>query len=229
MSDRDDRLLLDRFASQDDLQTTPDFDDVRHRAQRLAHPRARELKLRVAVAVALLAGVAFAGFMLFGATSSSGSSGLNRLSNRGTIVAGVRAVGFEVRRAYLLGRRNGHYFYRLVTSTSGTCFGIGSARDAGFVACTHGTFPTASYPIMVSTVAGSSTRHAPRSALHASLVEGFSADGIASIDILDSNSNIVGGGPITDNVFSFAVSTPARGMSIVAHDASGEAVWSQRQ
>jgi hypothetical protein len=59
MTDLDDRLLLDRFASQDDLQTSPDFDDVRRRARRLADRRATKLKVRVAVAVALAVGVAF--------------------------------------------------------------------------------------------------------------------------------------------------------------------------
>jgi hypothetical protein len=229
MIDLDDRLLLDRFASQDDLKTSPDFDDVRRRARRLADRRATKLKVRVAAAVALAVGVAFAGFMLFGPTNSSGSSGLDRLSNRGTRAPAVRAVGYDLHEAHRLGRRNGHDFYRLLTSSSGTCYGIGSANVVGFIACPHGTFPKASYPIMVSTVAGSTARGASRSALRATLVEGFSADGVASVDILDSDSKRVGDGPITDNVFSFPVSASAVGMTIIGRDVSGDVVWSQRQ
>jgi hypothetical protein len=55
------------------------------------------------------------------------------------------------------------------------------------------------------------------------------ADGVASVDILDSDSKRVGGGPITDNVFSFPVSASAVGMTIIGRDMSGDVVWSQRQ
>jgi hypothetical protein len=188
-----------------------------------------KLKTRIAVGAALAAAIGFGAFMLFRPSTSSGSAGLDRLSNHGIVVTGVKATGFGVRAAYLLGERNGHDFYRLATSSDGICYGVGNAKDAGFISCIHGTFPTASYPILVSTLAGSTSPGASRSALHASSVEGFAADGIASIDILDSDSKNVGGGPITGNIFSFAVSTTAAGMTIIARDAAGAVVWSQHQ
>jgi hypothetical protein len=241
MNDRNDRFLIDRFAAHDAAATKPDFDDVRLRAAgKLDSSAARAdesalgrkslltaRNVRLGVAAALVVGAGLAGFMLFGASSSSGSAGLDTISNRGTVTASIRAPGFDVQHAFLLGRRNGHDFYRLSTSSSGTCYAIGDAQAAGFVACPHSAFPTASQPAMVSVVAGSNRRGAPRASLQASVVEGITADGITSIEIRNAKSQKVGGGPVSGNVFSLPVSAQASGLTVIARNASGDVAWSQ--
>jgi hypothetical protein len=167
------------------------------------------------------------------ATRSSGSSAMTRMSAKGVAAtlsprseSGLQRGGTPVVR--LLGNRGGSSFYEIDTDEHGRCFGLGHGGTTdgvlSFVACPGPTaFPSIDRPIAAFADAGSSS-HA-RGDIVIDGIQGFAADGIASIDLAAGSESSTT--PVVGNIFSVTFGAPVKHATLTARDATGKVVFSQ--
>lgn len=119
---------------------------------------------------------------------------------------------------FLLGIRANRAFYRLTSKDGQTCFAVGSANSVGkpgSVGCWRRLNPLMDYSA-VEIARGSSRPRLLR-------IEGFAADGIASVQAIDESGRTVAEVQVTDNVYHLGA--PSGFVSrLVARDSSGEVV-----
>ncbi|HEX6491027.1 MAG TPA: hypothetical protein VF002_06610 [Gaiellaceae bacterium] len=191
----------------------PDWGEVERRFRR---PRRRRLValVLVTVLVLLLAGLS----AIFRVTGSSGSSGLDRFSNQGTLVARPGVPG----RLYLLGVRADTAFYRLEGRK--LCVGIGWASEIGHPGAggCGAHFPSASEPVMTFAGVVATKDHDGRVFQFA----GLAADGVAKLELLSPRGAILAAAPIRDNIFTLpsANGLLLRGDRVVFLDRQGKTV-----
>jgi len=163
--------------------------------------------------------------------STSELQALSALSSPGTPfvlpandVRTQRLVAAGYRDAFLLGSRNGRNYFRFTSTSGHDCFGTGRAGSAwpiGVISCRTAApyFPSATEPILDVSVVGAD---AGDQRLHFYRVQGFAADGVGQINVLDAPGAIIDVVPVIDNVYdSGATPLPAAAVEIEAVDASG--------
>lgn len=156
---------------------------------------------------------------------ANGSSRANlfRFSNHGVRVhpsTGAKHA-FRIDSVRLLAVRDGRAFYEL-TTTDGHCFGVGSADaigDPGGEVCPHDTFPSAPRPTLDFSVYEGRT--ATRDQMTVFRIEGFAADGVAGIGVLNGAGHVALRVPVSDNVYVLNHVPPGLTGAIVALDAGG--------
>lgn len=176
-----------------------------------------------AICVAVAAGVAT---VAVHRAHGSQREALWRMSNHGhNVSVGTRAKrAFRINDAQLLAVRDGRAFYRLQTQ-EGRCYGVGAAAavgEPGGEACPSGTpFPSPFRPILDFSVYQGSVGTA-RSDLDVVRVEGFAADGIATVGILNRAGQVALRVPVSDNVYVLSHVPPGLTGMVVGLDSDGK-------
>jgi hypothetical protein len=171
-------------------------------------------KLALIIVVAAAAGVI--ALLVSRAATSSGRPALSRVSTHGT---SVRVGGHDGR---LIATRDGQAFYRY-----DSCYAVGPADRIGTLggeACiAAGSFPSSGHPLLDMSVYESTSRD--RNAdMTLFRIEGFAADGVDAIGVLNRAGKVGLRVPVTDNVYALSHMPPGLTGSIVPLDADGTAL-----
>ena len=183
---------------------------------------------RMLLIVVLVAGVATSLAIAIAVQGAHGSSraDLSRFSARGRRItpSSGAAHAFRVQSGRLLAVRDGRAFYELDTA-DGRCFGVGSAAsigDPGGEACPREPFPSASRPTLDFSVYEG---HTPsRDDLTLYRIEGFAADGVAAVGILNRAGQVALRVPVSDNVYVLSHVPPGLSGVVVALDNGGAVI-----
>jgi hypothetical protein len=188
--------------------------------------RRRGLIVLAATATLLTSASVFA--VTRGAHGSSGTE-LFDFSTRGKPVALAwsSARAFHVSSATVVALREGRAFYRLVTA-DGVCYATGPAAEVGMIGGEEcppaGTFPSAARPLLDLSVyeADQHTGHT----VHAFRIEGFAADGVATVALRSPSGRESVRVPVSQNVFALHAGSATTVGSVVARDSGGQEVAS---
>jgi hypothetical protein len=177
------------------------------------------------VVVCVLAASLAVAIAVRGAHGSSRAA-LFRFSNRGDRVTSSRGArhAFRIRSGRLLAVRDGRAFYELQTA-DGRCFGVGSAAkigDPGGEVCPPAAFPSESRPTLDFSVFEGNA--AARDDLTLFRIEGFAADGVAAVGILNRAGHVALRVPVADNVYVLSHVPPGLSGVVVALDQDGTVI-----
>lgn len=191
------------------------------------------LAVIIGVVIATLAGAAIARSMSTGSPVSSttaiskGIVALDTVSARGLPIADLslgdaRALqrfepnGIDLSEVTRLATVGDRSYYRVDRTGGPDCFALGytasTDRLFGQVECSA-EFPSEGTPLLDSTV------------YHGNevwRVEGFAADGVASVALVGQDGNVLAGAPVTNNVYYFNSLPSAPIKQIVARSAIGQ-------
>ena len=185
----------------------------------------------LAVVAAVAAGLAF--FQLGGSATGSRRGGdLAQLSNEGQPIqpgkgqrqelANVDAVA-----ASRMASRAGRTFYRLVHADGSACYAVDTTGGdhVGNTACPAigTTFPTASNAVLDLSVF-ESTSHQPGD-VQIVAAQGFAADGVRSVALLDHRGRVVARAPVAGNVYAIDIPAGQSATTVVAYDARHAEVY----
>jgi hypothetical protein len=188
------------------------------------------MKTRIVLVAAagIAAAIAAALLVVFGtnATGSTPGGELARISNDGEPIEpgpGQRQQLENVGavRASRLAVRNGRSFYRLVRADGGVCYAVNStsmADQIGNTSCltVQGSFPSPNQPVLDLSVF-ESTSHVPGDT-HLVAAQGFAADGVATVALLDESGRSVAHTRADKNVYALDVPEKRVATTIVAYD-----------
>lgn len=126
----------------------------------------------------------------------------------------------------VLAVRHGRALYRLEPANGPDCFGAGPANDIGTpgsVVCPRGGFPSGGNPVLDFSVYDG-TRHDVRE-FSLFRIEGFAADGVASVEFFRPNGDVALTVPVSGNVYSAATVPKGPIAGLAAVDKQGKRVW----
>jgi hypothetical protein len=186
---------------------------------------------RMLLTFVLLFGIAAAIAVAVAVRGAHGSSraGVFRLSNRGVPITASHGArrAFGAASVQLLAARDGRAFYELDTA-DGHCFGVGSASnlgDLGGEVCPQGTaFPSASRPTLDFSVYEGQT--VDRDDMRLFRIEGFAADGVAAVGIVNRAGHVGWRVPVSKNVYVLSHVPPGLTGAVVALDDGGSVISS---
>jgi hypothetical protein len=192
----------------------------------LQHRWALGLVAAVLVAGATVAAVVFPG-------SSQTSTGLGTFSSRGTPVSFSSDVGIPgLGTPYVLARFGEKVLFRATRPGKSTCYGSGRFDQAGkltvlLLDCTP--FPSPARPVLMDEIGGEVVDRTTRQS-SLLFIEGFAADGVAELRLLDGAGHVVSTAQVTNNVFSFegVAGRGEAGAKLIALDRDGHLVWSRQ-
>jgi hypothetical protein len=193
------------------------------------------------VAFALIAGGAIgAGATSLALAGTSGESGagppatpaeLSSVSTKGTPVK-LASKGrfdelFRPTGVFLLAVRGDRAFFHVDSATHSGCFGEGPAMQVaadtyqlGLVEC-GGQFPSVSVPVLDQSVMEVSRAHGFR----VMRIQGFAADGVATVAATDVHGSVLAETAVADNVYKLTAYAPGQVAELVARDPSGRVVY----
>lgn len=219
--------------------TRASWGDVQKRARRSSRRRVTAAAVAV-VGLAIIAPTVAIGGQLIGLFGGSGTPvDTKSLSARELHAIGAMADGTSPRvpaskredesrvdasSLRQIATRNGHAFFVANRQGGGVCVSVGvveSARTLGAIACSP-DFPSPSMPILDQSVfAGSFDGPTVR------LLQGFAADGVASVGLRTASGVVEAKTPVENNVYYRSTSLPAEPIDeIVALDAGGNVIYS---
>jgi hypothetical protein len=129
----------------------------------------------------------------------------------------------------LLANRGGYRFY--VVDLKGQrpqrCFATGRANQRSLLGSLHcaerWNFPSAKLPVLDESVWEASREHPE---WHVFRLQGFAADGVAKVGLLDEHDRLVAAVPVVSNTYLRSTGLPTEGVkAIVAYDRSGRQVF----
>jgi hypothetical protein len=192
----------------------------------------RGLLVLAAVAAGLAVAVTLAILRGGPATGSTPGGRLAQISNDGEAVAPgpnqqkeLRIVGaVDARRLAL---RNGRAFYRLVRRDGSACYSVNTTsvqdRIGGVMCPTSATaFPSPGRPVLDFSVFEATSHE--RGDVHVVDGQGFAADGVASVALLDESGRVIARAPAAENVYTLDVPTGAVATTIAAYADDGTEV-----
>jgi hypothetical protein len=187
----------------------------------------------IAVAGCGLAIAASLAFLRGGnATGSTPGGKLAEISNSGQAVAPgpnqqkeLQIVGAISARRLAL--RNGRAFYRLARRDGSVCYSVnttGVDDRIGGTMCPHAdsTFPSPSRPILDFSLF-EATSHV-RGDTHLITGQGFAADGVASVALVDETGHVIARAPTSSNVYTLDVPEGDVATAVAAYDDDGTEV-----
>lgn len=196
------------------------------------------VRLLVIVAVLVLIGGSISAFA--GRQTAVGLPGirqddLDRMSNAGTVVSAgpeMQAILVQTGTAggivHQLDQRVGMAFFRITESPRGTCYGVGLADNpqARLNQLECGTaFPSAGQPILDASV----VERSAAGQLRVLQAQGWAADGVASVEVIDARDLVVAQAEVAQNIYAID-GTALRGVAgikLIARDRMGSIVYTQ--
>jgi hypothetical protein len=184
-------------------------------------------RLRLTVALVVLAAAVAAGILVTQGGASHSQATLSNHGGAAVTIRGLRMRGATIHNGSVVAVRKGRAFYRLNVVGGGTCFGVGRASDIGnpgSVTCPAGGFPRTGGDLVLDLSVYEGTRHDLRE-FSLYRVEGFAADGVAAVEFFRPNGEVALRVPVSGNVYS--ASTVPRGpiAGLAALDKDGKRVW----
>lgn len=183
-------------------------------------------RLKVVLTLCAVCAAVGAGVLV---TRGDASRDATALSNRGGPTIAIRGLSMKlapIRAGHVLAIRHRRVFYRLSAVNGSPCFGVGFATDVGSpgsVECPKGGFPSGGNPVLDFSVY-EGTRHDLKE-LSLFRVEGFAADGVASVQFLRPNGDVALTVPVTGNVYSAANVPKGPIAGFAALDKEGKRLW----
>jgi hypothetical protein len=172
----------------------------------------------VAAAIALVVGTS--------ATGSTPGGELAQMSNDGQPIDASAGQRQELENvgaisASRLAVRDGRTFYRLIRSDGSVCYAVNSTSDRdriGNTSCPAAptSFPSVGLPVLDLTVF-ESTSHVLGDT-HVVASQGFAADGVTTVALLDQNGKAVARARASDNVYTVDVPQGRVATTVVAYD-----------
>ena len=193
---------------------------------------------RQTVALAVVGGLAIAAavvavFQLGGSATGSRAGGeLAQMSNGGQAIDPGKGQRLELENvgavaASRLATRVGRAFYRLMQADGGICYAVDvvGGDHLGNTSCPgpEAAFPTPSNPVLDLSIFESTT-HVPGD-VHIVSAQGFAADGVRTIALLDEHDRVVARAPVTANVYAVDVPAGRSASAVVAYDARHAQVY----
>jgi hypothetical protein len=197
--------------------------------------RSKRRRSAITAAVSTLAVIGAAVALLLGTNAiGSGAGGdLTRVSNHGRPVnpgplQRKEMENVEATSVALLAARDNRSFYRLSRDDGNVCYAINSSTEPdhiGNTVCplTPTSFPTPSTPVLDLSVF-ESTSHTPGD-FHVVAAQGFAADGVASVELVDGKGHLIARRWNADNVYALDVPPGRVATGVVAYDADGAEVF----
>jgi hypothetical protein len=184
---------------------------------------------RMLLALVLLCGLGASAAVVVAVRAAHGSSraGLFRVSNHGERIPAGRAArqAFRAESVRLLALRDGRAFYELDTA-DGRCFAVGSASnlgDPGGEVCPRGApFPSGLRPTLDFSIYEGQTSN--RDEMRLFRIEGFAADGVAAVGVMNRAGHLAWRVPVASNVYELGRVPPGLTGAIVALDAGGSVI-----
>jgi hypothetical protein len=182
-------------------------------------------RLKVTVALLVVAGAAVAGALVTRGDASRDTASLSNQGGPAIAIHGLRMKLATIRRGSVLATRQDRVFYRLRTVSGDPCFGFGFAGDVGSpgsVVCQPG-FPSGGSPVLDFSVYEGLRHDVKEFSLFR--VEGFAADGVAAVQFFRPNGDVALTVPVSGNVYS-AASVPRGPIAgYAAVETEGKRVW----
>jgi hypothetical protein len=188
----------------------------------------------IAVTGVIALGATALALLLLGPTATGSPPGGNlaQMSNKGQPIEPGNGQRQELQNvgAIAVSRmatRAGRFFYRLVQPDGTVCYAIDTTGGdhLGNTSCPASgtTFPTSSDPVLDLSIF-ESTSHIPGD-FHIVSAQGFAADGVASVALLNSDGRLVSRKRTAGNVYALDVPSGRAATSVVAYDARGSEVY----
>jgi hypothetical protein len=117
-----------------------------------------------------------------------------------------------------LGTLDGITFYATKNAAGDDCFALSGNVKAIWCLFDQQPFPSVERPIMGLPIGQND---------QLGQLVGFAADGVARVDLLDSTGAVVASAPVSGNIYDATFATGPQLASVVAYDASGNAVYTQ--
>lgn len=186
-------------------------------------------------AAAGAAAVTTAGLLLLGtsATGSTPGGELAKMSNQGERVSPGPGQRHELENvgaseAWLLATRNTRSFYRLSRDDGSVCYAVNGSTEGdriGNTVCplTPTSFPTPVTPVLDLSVF-ESTSHVPDD-FHVIAAQGFAADGVAAVALLDQKGRTIARRRAAGNVYAVDVPPGRLATTVTAYDADGAEIF----
>jgi hypothetical protein len=186
--------------------------------------------LALVLTLALVAG----GVLLFRDDSGGIDESLAAFSNRGRPIemavperVGPPSFPKLTRKAILIAERRGLRFLRLPRVDGSSCWATAERRFGLWQLTNYGCdvglgrFPDPKRPVLIV----SQLEVLPETALTAyHSFQGFAADGVKRVAIIDARDRVVPVADVVGNVF-YAARTPDRAKAVAALDEAGEVIW----
>jgi hypothetical protein len=187
------------------------------------------MKSRIALIAAAGTVAAVAVTVLLLGTSATGSTPggeMTQISNDGQPMDASPSQRHELENvgaisASRLATRDGRTFYRLLRSDGSVCYAVNSTSDPDRIGSTTcpavpGSFPSSHLPVLDLTVF-ESTSHVLGDT-HVVASQGFAADGVTTVALLDQNGKAVARARASDNVYTVDVPQGRVATTVVAYD-----------
>jgi hypothetical protein len=152
---------------------------------------------------------------------------LTTIGNHGRAEVTVgRMMAAHLRRAgadphgRLLAERNGKTFMQFVRNGNGNCFGIKKGNAQRFSFTCWDSFPSPEHPLLDDSTFGANVGEP----IHALDIQGFAADGVASIAVEDAAGTVLTLTPVLANVYNLD-NAPPSAVRLVALGADGRPVF----
>jgi hypothetical protein len=180
---------------------------------------------KVAISAACVVAATTAGAVAAHRAHGTPPSSLTRFSTRGRPVTPTRTApqAFRADSMRLVAVRDGRAFYE-IDSARGRCFGVGSAEaigDPGGEICPTGApFPSTDRPVLDFSVY-EARPGGDRDQLTIFRIEGFAADGVAAVGVLNRAQRVSLRVRVLDNVYEVNHVPPGLTGWVVPLDAAG--------
>jgi hypothetical protein len=120
----------------------------------------------------------------------------------------------------LLAVRDGKSFLQFARDGNGDCFGIKKGNSQHFSFTCWDSFPSPAHPVLDDSTFGASVGEP----IHALDVQGFAADGVASVAAEDVAGTVLALAPVMGNVYNLDAAPPSA-VRLVALAADGTALF----
>jgi hypothetical protein len=181
----------------------------------------------IVVALGIVATAAFAFIGVSSGTSTPGD--LLTMHNGGVDIVLTQEMKSVLSRtkvsgpAKLLGQVGEMRFYRISDTSRGSCYALGVQSGSFNLLACPGTFPSDQLPLLDFSVA---EKDLASGESRLDSVQGFAADGIATVTVSDNSGRSIAQTGTSDNLYHIS-RIDGNGMKIVARDATGEVVYSK--
>ena len=183
-------------------------------------------RMKVVLALLVVAGAAVAGVLVTRGGASRDTAKLSNVGGPAIAVHGLRMKLATIETGHVLAVRHGRVLYRLNLANGAPCFGAGPATQIGTpgsVICPRGGFPSGGRPVVDFSVYENRRHDVREFSLYR--VEGIATDGVAAVQFYRPNGDVALTVPVSANVYSAADVPIGPIAGYAAVDKDGNRIW----